>query len=125
MEERRRNIRWDMEKPVRFRIDDQILEHEGASRDISVGGVCIYSKRELTPQAPVDLEIEIPDDLRKIFVRGTVAWTKKAEDQKEPTPGIKTGVSFLDLKTQDAERIFKYAFQHQHDKLMKHWWNGL
>ena len=125
MDERRKTIRWDIEKPVRFRINSQILEHEGVSEDISAGGVCIYSKRELNPQTPLDLEIEIPDDLHKIFVRGMIAWTQKAYTQKESAPGIKAGVSFLDLKTTDCERIFKYAFKHQHDRLMKHWWDGV
>ena len=125
MEERRRNIRWDIEKPVRFRVDDQILEHKGVSKDISAGGLCLYAKRELTPQTPLDLEIEVPDDLKRIFVRGKVTWNQKVEADTETAQGIKTGVSFLDLKTQDAERIFRYAFKHQHDKLMQHWWEGL
>jgi c-di-GMP-binding flagellar brake protein YcgR len=93
MEERRKYIRIDLCTEVEYEIlPMQAPQLKGETKNISAGGICLLTDREITPHTVLRLNFFIPDKERtRIECLGRVIWQKKVDY------GYLTGIEFKNL----------------------------
>ena len=78
----RRTLRVPTHLRVRFTRGSTI--DVSATKEISEGGLFLTTRRPLAPGTPLHLEIEGNEPGAPIEVEGTVAWVRRADDEKGP-----------------------------------------
>lgn len=72
--------------------------------DISEGGVCFISRRQLKTDAQVKIRLELLKNKESIYAKGRVAWLKKMEiSSPEAIDKYKIGLEFTALKNRDRK----------------------
>jgi c-di-GMP-binding flagellar brake protein YcgR len=73
--------------------------------DIALGGVAILTNAELTPDAPVEIHLELRGDERpRLRLRGLVRWSRYDTMIKR----YRTGIAFLDIDDQTRVHLQRY-----------------
>ena len=109
--ERRKFKRFDPYMNVQFRSQEEkkAKEVSGLSRDVSREGIKVNTDRQLHAGSLVDMEIQLPDDVRPVRSTGKVMWTKSGNSKEN---GYESGVSFLLIDPVDKFRTLDYAYNH-------------
>ncbi len=78
------------------------LHHRRAARNVSLGGMRVYSDDELTVGTPLEIELLLDDNTTaRCWAR--IAWIEKLGDESGAAFDI--GVEFTDLAEADRERL--------------------
>jgi hypothetical protein len=93
--ERRKNKRYDILEKVRIRYGNKVLA--GTAINISIGGICIHTTRNLKAYTKASLGIRIPEE---VVFYGDVIWSE--EVTTADGPGFKIGFSIQMLSLDDA-----------------------
>lgn len=116
--ERRYLPRWQVDNKISYKLEEQPQPYECHSRDINSSGVCIRTTQNIPLQQKLDLTVYLAKDIDPVEVRGSVVW--KAQRESENWFGVK--FDRVSEKTNDL--IFKYAFEHKREEVMKNWFKG-
>lgn len=73
-EDRRVFDRFPVDLPLRFLYANQ--EGQVRTKDVSAKGIGLVADRELAPQTPLEMWLEIPDKGEPLYIRGEVVWSK-------------------------------------------------
>ncbi|MDD4980042.1 MAG: PilZ domain-containing protein [Candidatus Omnitrophica bacterium] len=76
MQDKRIFERFPASLPLRF-IDLSVnKESQAQTQDISAKGIGLMTDKELSPQTPLEMWLDIPDHREPLYTRGEVAWSK-------------------------------------------------
>ncbi len=120
-QEKRRIIRWKVQRPMRFKLPDQEEEKIALLRDISFFGAQASLLESLRLQDKLNLVLEIPDEQDTISCEGKVVWQKAIEE--EGKHHFICGLSFTKIADHDKDKIFRHIWQTSPEDL-KHRWYG-
>ena len=108
--ERRKFKRFDAYMNVQFRSqEEKVKEVTGLSRDVSREGIKVSTDRQLQNGTLVDMEIQLPDDVRPVRSTGKVMWSRPVKSEES---GFDSGVCFLLMDPVDKFRTLDYAYNH-------------
>lgn len=95
--ERRKYLRLEASVEVKYKVIGKPGEVKVFAKDISAGGLCIFTQENLASNTPLELKIKIPDLVDPIQALGKVIWQKKTESSQNFDMGIEfTGISDFD-----------------------------
>lgn len=104
--ERRKFARLGSQVQIRFAVvGANESTHEGLSKNIGSGGLCISFDKQFAVGTRLRLEISLPNQNEPLTVSGVVAW------QAESQPGSNTydtGIQYMDISFQDMNRLTNY-----------------
>ncbi len=99
-------------KRVSYRTNIEVVHSEDKTEssqtmDISEGGVCFLSERQLVTDAPVRVRLSLPRSKKPVDIKARVAWRRsiKEEGSKEGAGRYKVGLQFVGLKGKDKSRL--------------------
>ena len=82
---------------------DAFLTH---TENIGVGGICIIVKKELPLSAPVQVEVDLLDNIEHLFAKGKVAWAVRRTSGEALKPLFyDVGIEFEGLSDKDKARL--------------------
>jgi len=101
--------RLDLSLPMEVRGEDAsgaLFRESCVTLNIAGGAVCFESDRRFEIGAPVELEISLPEALRRHFGGETVYRTRAVVYRTEPAPRSRTRIvaRFADLAATGSER---------------------
>jgi len=99
-------------KRVSYKTNIEVVHSEDKAEssqtvDISEGGVCFLSERQLVTDALVKVRLGLPMSKKPIDIKARVAWRRstKEEGSKENAGRYKIGLQFVGLKGKDKSRV--------------------
>lgn len=101
-------------KRVRYKADIELLlakniKHTAQTVDISEGGVCLVSERQLETDAQVDVNLRLHKEEGYIHARARVAWIKGIERPRgKKKTAYKVGLEFIKPKNKDKRILAKF-----------------
>jgi uncharacterized protein (TIGR02266 family) len=107
MREKRQFKRKSISIDVIFDMSPDQRGFESKTKDISVGGICLISRKPLSVDNVMNFKFTIPDTEKKIEVSGEVVWTEKPEDEKDDR--YYSGIEFVQIDETDKDLISKYV----------------
>ena len=117
--QRREAFRFNCALPVTYSIifssGEQSDWEEGLVRDLSAGGVKMYSQKKLQLQDLLNISLQLGEDLVVAF--GDVR--TKRELGKDSKFAYQYGVRFAMMPESDKERIIRYMYKEQREQLKK------
>lgn len=76
------------------------------TENIGVGGICVILEKDLGLFSPVELQIDLKDDLLQVECDGRIVWVvRRAEYEKRKPNHYDIGIEFVNLKEEDRMRI--------------------
>jgi c-di-GMP-binding flagellar brake protein YcgR len=118
MEERRRYKRWQIEKSVQCRFQENT--QNCFLKEISYKGVSIsLEATQIDLGKSCALTIAIVNELEPLNISCDIVW------QRNINNNLELGLYFTRIKDKDKERIFRYVFDHFPEQILKQWWQGV
>lgn len=117
MDERRRLARWQIERPVKIKLEGSPSYVDCIVSDLNQKGLKIILKRNLPLDKFLKLSIMLTESLQ-INVEAWSAWHKKVKD------GYVHGLIFTKIRNQDREDIYRFVLRHCSDQVSKQWWSS-
>ena len=101
--ERRRQPRRTFTEPVQFRnlLKADALFHGSLARDLSAGGLRIYSYTPMAKGDRILLLLNLPGFRRVVRAISRVAW----QSELPSGPGYETGLQFIEIEPEDQDSI--------------------
>lgn len=97
-------------------VDYKLLKQEGdaffstASKNISVGGICIITYEPLNSGDILELKFSLPLADKFITAKGRVAWTGNLKIEGKNIDAVyEAGIEFISIDEKDMERIQRYV----------------
>ena len=115
--DKRRHPRVQVELPVKYKLINQSEEalqlqqhrrshRQGASRDVSVEGLCLMTEQTLEKGDILKIEVQLPEEPHPVRAFSEVVWTAESESGE---PKHVSGIYFMALRDEDAERMQGYV----------------
>lgn len=117
MLERRRFIRWQIDRQAKVTLPDQKTSVDCQVKDISYKGVQISLVGHLEKDKYIDLSISLSYNCT-LNVEAWVTWHKTIDGHNL------YGLYFSKIKDQDKERIYQFIRSNFNEQLKKQWWQG-
>ena len=73
--------------PIRLLASGEEQEIAARTTDVSANGIGLVCKEEFSPQTPLEVWLEMPDNQSSFYTRGEVVWSSKV-----PENGFRTGI---------------------------------
>lgn len=108
MDEKRKYVRIDSSISVAFSIIDS--EHDRyttLSKNVSLGGVMIPLKRQLTIGTKLHLELTLPNESKPISIIGEVVWQKET-NIVDSGMLFNTGIKYLEIDSFEMQKLTNY-----------------
>jgi hypothetical protein len=102
MEDRRIFERFKAIFPTKFLDLNRNREGIAQTDNVSAKGLSMIADKELPPQTPVEMWLEIPDKGDPLYARGEVVWSKKVEPEK-----FKVGVNLEKADLMGLSRVLR------------------
>lgn len=115
VDERRDNKRLNIVIHVEYHMSSNQKWMDGASGNVSTGGMCLLTKTYISPGSNLDLIFYIPETSKVIEVSGEILWNEYSVEKGYYCNGIK----FLNIRDADKDLISKFienAAINIHDK---------
>jgi hypothetical protein len=103
LEDKRRYLRLDCMFKVEFENLEKAGQIESVARNISAGGICVFTNEPLPHSVILSLKFHFPERDRTFGLRGRVVWSKEALDR--PEKGYENGIQFLEVNEEIKESI--------------------
>jgi len=114
--EKRRFPRLTYNVGIEYKIIDSPNNADNAvifSKNISAGGICIFSLSKFSPGAKLDIKFSLPDSQEDIYAVGRVMWQEEFTiGDTASSRAFEAGVEFLEIQDQDKEKINQYILKH-------------
>ena len=76
------------------------------TENVGIGGVCVTLKQSIKMFCPVELEVDLMDFQEHIKCKGKIVWCVRRKGEEKIKPLFyDIGVEFVDLSSQDLERV--------------------
>ncbi len=113
--ERRQNERINSLVSVAYSSKDGALKGYSLTKDISTGGLCLASEKNIPRGTKLDLDIIIDQRDQWIMpVKARVAWSRQnPEHWKSP---YSYGLEFLKIDLENKNQLFRFAKRHKWEK---------
>lgn len=108
---------FDKRKFPRLKVKCDVLVKEQNSpnlfttetENIGAGGICVFLSKALTAFSPVNLKLELNDDFKTpLECTGKVVWCIQNKILHQEKTRFDIGIEFLNIKSEDRERIRKF-----------------
>lgn len=107
-QERRKFKRFDAFMSVKFDVEDsQATNGVCLSNDLSRDGIKLTTTAKVAKGSLVNLEIDIPDDPKKVNTTGEIVWARKMKGSEND---YEIGIRFLMMDPVDKFRVLDYAY---------------
>ena len=89
-------------------IENSKISIDGITKNIGIGGICVYSNKKLSIFDRVTVKLFLDLDLKPEFIscNGQVAWVVKTKEDKEE--GYDIGIQFLNITLKDKSKIERF-----------------
>ena len=87
--DRRLFARIPIKLPIRLLASGQDREVKAETVDISANGIGLLGKEEFSPQTPLEMWLELPDNQSPFYTRGEVVWSRPMPEADEFRTGVK------------------------------------
>jgi len=91
---------------VRYRVLGQNIKNEAKSKNISIGGICITSKRPIAKNGIVEITFILPNDMN-IEARGRVVWCNEIPFSGE----YEMGIEFIKILGSHMDELKKHIIE--------------
>ncbi len=82
---------------------DAYLTH---TENIGVGGICVIVRKELALFSPVEIEIDLLEDIEHVLSHGHVVWTVRRTSSESIKPLFyDVGIEYDNLSPKDKKRL--------------------
>lgn len=114
--DRRKSIRIDTELDVLYEVSSQARPKKRITmtRNISLGGINLGLNEKLFPGTVLDLQLNIPESSRPIFVQGKIVWVKEIAKRFIKPKGQRifaAGIQFIQINPEDVATLHSYINQ--------------
>ena len=116
--ERRQQVRIDTEVDVSYEIVSGTSTHKrtSISRNISLSGINLALNEKLLPGTDLNLQLDLPQGVKPIFVQGKIVWVKEISErltrQKKEERFFATGIQFTQMSPRDESLLHSFIDQH-------------
>jgi c-di-GMP-binding flagellar brake protein YcgR len=107
MKEKRQFRRKPIAIDVVYDMSSDQMVLDSKAKDISVGGICLVSRKQLVVDKIMDFKFTIPDSEKKIQISGKVVWTEKSTGSKDDC--CYSGIQFVRIDNADRDLIGKFV----------------
>jgi len=98
-------------RPITIDVNcDMSADQKGfdpSTKDISVGGICLISKKAFPIGKIIEFKFAIPDFDKTIEVSGRIVWNEIVKNEKEEI--FYNGIQFVRIESEDRDLIGKYV----------------
>lgn len=105
MERRQEHPRTEVEIEVQYRTEQEFLS--AYSRNISGGGIFVWTPQPLPPNHAVHLRFSLPGIAHPFEVSGIVVWSNPGSSRSFLPSGM--GIKFVDLDPRSRELIDEFV----------------
>ncbi len=112
MEERRRFVRLDTRLDVTYSVLSTGAPQGTRTKNVSGGGVCIFSDRPLPAGTRLQLSVKLPGRERPMQATAEVVWSEAYEVIGQGgmrQKSVETGIRFVDITPRDQEAIMQHV----------------
>ena len=111
MEERRRFVRLDTRLEMEYTVLPTGSPRTTVSKDISVGGVCLFADRMLPIGTKLQVAMRLPGREQPAHFTGEVMWSEQYEviGLAQRNKAVEVGLRFVDVSPQDHEAIMQHV----------------
>ena len=102
MQDRRIFARFSASFPLRFIDLRTNQEGKAQTEDFSAKGIGLVTDKELKPNIPLEMWLQIPDHGEPLYTRGEVVWSEKLESNK-----YRAGIKLEKADLMAMSRIFR------------------
>lgn len=112
--EKRQNRRINAEIKVLYEVASGEMgqKRNSISRNISLGGINLAISEKLFPQTILELQLNIPQSPRPIFVQGEIVWVKEITEhstQEKEQRLFATGIKFTQINPKDEAILLNFV----------------
>ncbi|PIP20866.1 MAG: hypothetical protein COX40_02465 [Candidatus Omnitrophica bacterium CG23_combo_of_CG06-09_8_20_14_all_40_11] len=118
MEERRRFVRWQVNRQASVKLRDQDNPFDCKIKDIGLKGLRIYSPQELKKDSNLALSIALGYEL-SLNIEASVAWNKAVGADNI------CGLYFTRIRDIDKEKIYEFVRKNFPEQIEQQLWKGV
>ncbi|MDP2044396.1 MAG: PilZ domain-containing protein [Candidatus Omnitrophota bacterium] len=119
MEDKRRNIRWQINKDAKMDLlGGEPEQLNCAIKDICVRGVRVCVNRKLPQEATININLDLCVDVSLRDVEAKVVWRQASEEANA------YGLSFERIREMDKTKIYDFVHRNFPKEIRKGWWQG-
>lgn len=116
MQERRRFVRWQIERPAQVKFEGAVAAMPSTIHDLSFKGARISLPQKLPKDTPHRVSITLCDEFACLDIEMWVIWHKRLMETNV------YGVYFVKIKDSDKENIYKFIRKYFPAQINKQWW---
>jgi len=116
MQERRRFVRWQVNREARVQLEGAVASTTCTVHDISFKGARISLAQKLPKDMPHRVSISLCDEFACLSVEVWVIWHKTIMETNV------YGIYFIKIKDSDKENIYKFIRKYFPAQINKQWW---
>ena len=111
MEERRRFVRLDTRVEVEYTPLPSTDRKTSVTKNISAGGICLITDKELTPGARLQVAMKLLDRDQPVHFTGEVVWSEAYEmiGKTQRQRAVENGIRFVEIAPQDQETVMRHV----------------
>jgi c-di-GMP-binding flagellar brake protein YcgR len=111
MEERRRFVRLDTRLDVTYTVLPTAQAQHATTKDISGGGICLFSDRVLQPGDRLQVAMKLPDREQPVNFIAEVVWSEPYEviGKGGRQRSVEVGVRFLEIAPNDQAAVMQHV----------------
>jgi len=111
MEERRRFVRLDTRLDVTYTVLPAAQTQQATTKDISGGGICLFSDRALQPGDHLQVAMKLPDREAPVNFIAEVVWSESYEmiGKGGRQRSVEVGVRFVEIAPQDQDAVMQHV----------------
>lgn len=111
MEEQRQFVRLDARLDVTYTVLQTGAVGQAVTKNISGGGVCIFTERVLAPGTRLQVAMKLPEGERPVNFIAEVVWSEAYEiiGKAERRRAVETGVRFVEIAPPDQEAVMQHV----------------
>lgn len=102
--ERRSFIRFPAEVPLSYAEQGDAVQGQGATHDISAGGIGFFADKEWAPGTQLDIWLKVPDRKDGIYTKGEVVWSRFVAPNS-----YRTGINLEQVDFVSISHVLKMA----------------
>lgn len=119
MQERRRCIRWQIDRQAQVKLEAAPSPVACTIHDINFKGARISLKEELSLDKPLKLNIDLSREFSSFGLEAWAAWHKTIDGYNL------YGLCFTKIRDLDKEKIYQFIREYFPEKINQQWWKDL
>ena len=111
MEERRQFVRLDTRLEVTYTILPSEQAKTSLTKNISGGGICLFTEKELPSGTRLQVAMKLPDREQPVNFIAEVRWSEPYEviGKTQRQRAVENGVRFVEIAPQDQDALMRHV----------------